>query len=224
MIQRSFFIGIALASALVVLGWILTPTTNTISIAGALIILFIYALLAYFGAARLDLRNPQILHIAGIFGLIAGLIFLSEIIWEYIALPTDNTRLGLIKFGSVFALYFLSALVIAYRTQRLRQAVITAISTAMIGSLIWLITVLAVFYIFRGSPRQTQVFRAEGNYEDFAHSGRSDFNAFMMEDFMGAGFFHLLLGPIVAAILGSVGGLIGKVFAVSGKRWNRSES
>ena len=34
-----------------------------------------------------------------------------------------------------------------------------------------------------------------------------------MEDFMGAGFFHLLLGPLAGAILGALGGLIGKVVA-----------
>jgi hypothetical protein len=30
---------------------------------------------------------------------------------------------------------------------------------------------------------------------------------------MGATFYHLLLGPIVAAILGAAGGLLGKLFA-----------
>ena len=100
----------------------------------------------------------------------------------------------------------------------------TATGTAMIASLIWLIAVLTVFYIFRGSPQQTQVFRAEGNYEDFAQSGMSDFNTFIMEDFLGAAFFHLLLGPLVAAILGIIGGLFGKVFAMLQNRWNASNS
>jgi hypothetical protein len=54
------------------------------------------------------------------------------------------------------------------------------------------------------------VLRAEGDYEDFARSGMSDFNAFIMEDFMGATFFHLLLGLVVAAVLGVLGGLLGK--------------
>ena len=38
----------------------------------------------------------------------------------------------------------------------------------------------------------------------------SDFNAFIVEDFMGATFFHLLLGLLVAAVLGVLGGLLGK--------------
>jgi hypothetical protein len=210
MIQKSFFVGIVLAIALVIFGWILTPNTSLLSIAGALIILILYGVCAFFAIPRLNRQNPAILHSASLFGLLAGVVFIGEILWEYVALPTDNTRLGLIEFGGVFVLYFLSTLFIAYRTQQLPQGILTAISTAMIASLIWLITVLLIFYLFRGSPQQTQVFRAEGNFEDFAQSGMSDFNQFIMEDFLGAAFFHLLLGPIVAAILGAVGGLLGK--------------
>ncbi len=213
MIRSSFLIAVGIGFALVILGWVLTPSTSILSIAAGLLILVMYAALAYFIAPKLDRRNPQILRTAGLFGLLAGIVFVGEILWEYIALPTDNSRAGLIEFGSVFALYFLSALLIAYRTRQTQQAILTAISTAMIASLIWLIAVLAVFYLFRGSPQQIQVFRAEGNYEDFARSGMSDFNKFIMEDFMGAGFFHLLLGPIVAAILGTVGGLFGAALA-----------
>jgi hypothetical protein len=145
--------------------------------------------------------------------LAAGVIFMTEILWEYITLPADNSKLGLLEFGSVFALYFLSGLVVAYRTQHLRQGILTATSSTVIGSLIWLSAVLVIFYLLRGSPQQAQVFRAEGNFDDFARSGMTDFNTFIMEDFMGAGFFHLLLGPIVATVLGIVGGLIGKGLA-----------
>src|ERR1041384_1368612 len=118
MIQRGFFIGIALAIALVLLGWILIPTTSILSIAGALTILILYASFAYFVIPRWDRQNPAILRTASLLGLLAGVIFVSEILWEYIALPADNTRLGLIEFGGVFALYFLSALITAYRTQQ----------------------------------------------------------------------------------------------------------
>lgn len=41
----------------------------------------------------------------------------------------------------------------------------------------------------------------------------NDFNAFLMADFMGATFFQLLLGLLVATVLGVVGGLLGKATA-----------
>ena len=53
----------------------------------------------------------------------------------------------------------------------------------------------AVFYAFNGTAQQAQVLQAEGNLADFARSGMSDFNAWAMQDFLGAGFFHLLLEP-----------------------------
>jgi hypothetical protein len=80
----------------------------------------------------------------------------------------------------------------------------------MLSSVIWLIFVLLTFYLFRGTMRQELVFKAEGNFEDFARSGMKDFNTFVMEDFLGAGFFHLLLSPLFAAIFGGIGSMLGK--------------
>ena len=69
-----------------------------------------------------------------------------------------------------------------------------------------------LIHCFFGTMRQHRVFLAEGNFDDFARSGMHDFNAFMMEDFLGAGFFHLLLGPLIAWILGLIGGLVAMRF------------
>jgi hypothetical protein len=43
-----------------------------------------------------------------------------------------------------------------------------------------------------------------------------DFHTFVMEDFLGAAFFHLLLGPILATILGACGGLVARAL-----QWGR---
>jgi hypothetical protein len=158
---------------------------------------------------RLHRRDPDILRRATIFGLLGGAVFAGEIILEYILLPSDNSRYGMVEFGTVLLLYFASAL----RLRSIKSAVLTAMTSAFIASLVWVITLLVVFYAFRGSARQVQVLRAEGDYEDFARSGMSDFNTFIMEDFMGAIFFHLLLGLLVAAVLGALGGLLGKAIA-----------
>jgi hypothetical protein len=93
----------------------------------------------------------------------------------------------------------------------LRNGVLAAVWSAIVGGLIWLIAALLIFYLFNGTPQQTQVFRAEGNYADFARSGLSDFNAFVLEDFIGAGFFHSLLLPVMAVIFGALGAIAGKV-------------
>ena len=55
--------------------------------------------------------------------------------------------------------------------------------------------------------------QAKGNCANFARSGSSDFNTFIMEDFMGTVFFHSPLSPIIAAILDMTGGVVGREIA-----------
>lgn len=207
------FVGVGLGLALVALGWFLVPATSVLDIGATMAVLILYGVFGGLFPRRLYHVNPQILRLAVGFGLGAGAVFVGEMLWEYLTLPADNTSLGLIEFGSVLGLYFCASVVVAYQSGQVRQGVWTAIGSAMIGSLIWFIAVLIIFYTFRGTSQQAQVFRAEGNYEDFARSGMTDFDTFIMEDFMGAGFFHLLLGPLITLLLGMLGGLLGKVGA-----------
>jgi hypothetical protein len=141
-------------------------------------------------------------------------IFASEVALEYILLPADNTRMGFVEFGLVLFICALAGALAANRYRSVGAGTIAAAATAMISSLIWFIAVLTTSYCFYGPPQQELVFRAEGNYDDFARSGMSDFRTFVMEDFFGAGFYHLLLGPFVAAALGAVAGCIATIFQI----------
>ena len=212
-LRRCLLVGVLVALALVIAGHLLVPATSLLSTIAASAILLAYAGMAALGPVGLHRRHPDILSLAMIFGLLAGAVFAGEIILEYVLLPTDNSRYGKAEFGTVFALYCASALVAALRSRSIKNAVYTSVASAFIASLVWVITVLSVFYVFRGSARQILVLHAEGDYEDFARSGMSDFNAFIMEDFMGATFFHLSLGLLAAAVLGVIGGLVGKAIA-----------
>lgn len=212
-VRETLLFGVVIALALVLGGRLLVPTASFRSSLAALSVLFVYAGMANLFPARLHGRDPEVLRIGVIFGLLAAAVFVAEIILEYIWVPKDNSRYGAVEFGLVFLLYFISGFVSARRTRSVGNAVWTSMASAFIASLIWVITVLVMFYVFYGTPRQSLVLRAEGDYEDFARSGMTDFNAFIMEDFMGATFFHLSLGLLVAAILGGVGGLLGKASA-----------
>ena len=212
-LQKSLLFGVLVALALVIAGRVFVPATSLLSTMAASAILLAYGAMAALCPIRLHRRHPDILRWAVIFGLLAGAVFAGEIFLEYMLLPTDNSRYGMVEFGTVLFLYFVSAFLSALRSLSIRNAVFTSVASAFIASLVWVITVLAVFHAFRGSPRQVLVLRAEGDYEDFARSGMSDFNAFLTEDFMGATFFHLLLGLLVAAVLGVLGGLVGTAVA-----------
>ncbi len=207
--------GVVLNAALIGLGLVIYPTTLSASadgLAGAggvVLLLAVYGLVAFFGIPLTQRKDSRILRSAIIFGLIAGGIFVSEMLLEYLMLPSDNTTMGLIEFGTVFVLWLIAGMRVARQTGSTRRGALAAIWTAVISSLIWFSALLIISYAFRGTPQQAQVFRAEGSYQDFARSGMTDLDAFTMQDFLGAGFFHLLLGPLAAGILGTLGGLIG---------------
>jgi hypothetical protein len=207
MVQRGFLAGILTAFVLVLVGWGLFPHISLLGVAGVSLVLLGYAAAGTFGFVRVE---PELLRLAGGVGGLAGLVYISEIILEYVVLPKDNSSWGLVEFGCVFGLFFLSALLVTARGRSIKKGLGVAVMTSMLSAVAWLVGVLLVFYLLRGSPRQALVLAAEGNFEDFARSGMSDLNTFLMEDFLGAGFFHLLLAPLVAVVLGTLGALAGK--------------
>ena len=156
-LQKSLLIGVLVALALVIAGRVFVPAASLLSTIAASAILLAYGAMAALCPNRLHRRHPDILRWAMIFGLLAGVAFAGEIILEYILLPTDNSRYGMVEFGTVFVLYFVSAFASALRSVSIKNAVLTSVASAFIASLVWVITVLAVFYAFRGSPRQVLV-------------------------------------------------------------------
>jgi hypothetical protein len=214
-----FGFGILFTLGLVGYGRMLVPATNTLSVAGAALVLVVYAIIIWIAPDRIREKWPAILPACASFGVFAGFIFVSEVVLEYIFLPADNSRMGFVEFGLVFFIYALAAAFASNRYRSVGAGSTAAVATAMISSLIWFIAVLTTFYCYYGSPRQELVFRAEGNYEDFARSGMTDFSAFTMEDFFGAGFYHLLLGPFVAAALGAVAGSLVISFHIVRRAW-----
>ena len=209
-LRNSLLFGVLVALALLMTGRLLVPATSFTSTMAASAILLAYGGMAALCPLPLYRLHAGILRWGLIFGLLAGAVFSGEIILEYILLPADNSRYRMVEFGTVFLLYLAAGFTSATATRSVKNAIFTSLASAFIGSIIWTITVLGVFYTFRGSPRQALVLRAEGDYEDFARSGMKNFDAFIMEDFMGAIFFHLLLGLIIAVVLGLIAGLAGK--------------
>jgi hypothetical protein len=220
-LSRALLLGVSAAVLLVGLGLSLYPTTLSASAEGPRGVLAVGLVLVLYGVAgawlprRLERRSPWLLNTAITFGLLAGAVYAFEIGLEYVLLPADNSPYALIEFGAIFVLYFAAGLAAAQRTGRARDGLSAALTAALISTLIWYLVLLAVTYAMRGTPQQAAVMRAEGNFEDFARSGMTDFSAWLMQDLLGAGFFHLLLGPIAAAILGGAGALAG----VGLRRW-----
>jgi hypothetical protein len=210
--RSALLLGVLVCAVLVVFGCastrhFLDDPTGWTGLAAALGILGAYGLIAAMAFEPTRRISPEILTWARWYGLAAGAVYAAEIALEYAALPTDNAAWGLAEFGAVFVLFAVSGAVVGWRARRIRPAALAGAWTAMVSALIWYAVILAVFYAFRGTARETAVLRAEGDFDDFRRSGLRDFQVFLMGDFLGAGFFHLLLSPVCGAILGSLGGL-----------------
>jgi hypothetical protein len=209
--RQVLLVGVALSLLLILYGVWITPGARSLTaeniarMAPAFAILGIYALVAISAPEGMNRRSSIILSNGLRFGCLAGVIFAGEILLEYVLLPRDNTSMGLIEFGLVFLLFLVCGLWTGVSTRRFSIAVLAAVWSALFASLIWFISVMAVYYAFHGSSQQVQVFQAEGNYLDFQRSGMLNFDLFILQDFFGACFFHLLLDPLAAFLFGSVG-------------------
>ena len=211
MIRTGLVAGLVIDAALVFYSKLAAPSISLISLVGPLAILLVYAGLAWYVLPVLDQLYPRIFRWVILFGLVGGVIFAAEILLEYILLPADNTTYGLVEYGGVFFVLFLSALIASYTSRSLRQGILTAVASAMAASVIWSVVLLITLHAFTGTPQQAAVWQAEGTLQDFANSGMKDLYTFTIEDNLGATFFHLLIAPILAAVLGLVGGLLGKL-------------
>jgi len=212
-LRSAMLVGVLIIFGLVMFGLNRFPGTSARSLAGAFTILLLYSFISWRGPAMLFRQPAVVATVVLSLGLLAGAIFAGEVFLEYVVRPAANTRFGYVEFGLVFLLYIGAGALVAYRRLPLRCSMMAGAGTAMIASLIWYIAVLASFHLFFGTESQAQVFRAEGEYEDFRRSGMADFPTFVMEDFLGAGFFHLLLGPVMSALLAGAGGLLGRGLA-----------
>jgi len=173
-----------------------------LAVAGAVVILTLY----WFALHQIERTlDASLMRLGAFFGAIAAFVFAAEFLVEYTFTPRDNTFLGEVEFGLVLLMYFAAGVAACRRGQRLKDGVRASFLSATIASLIWMTALLSTSILFWGSTRQFAVLRAEGEYEDFARSGMADFQAFVVQDFLGACFYHLLLGPLIAAVLGATG-------------------
>jgi pimeloyl-ACP methyl ester carboxylesterase len=199
-LERTLLGGVILVAALLVYGWILVPAALPWAPG---IVLAGYAIVARFGVRAALRHDPRIARVAAVCGALGAVIFVPSILIEYAGRTTNNAA----TYGSVFVLWFLSGALAARLTGRVTDAVLSATASAMISSLAFITAFLGSYYVLRGSALQDRFFRTEGDYEDFARSGMTDFNRWIVEDMFGGTFFHLLLGALLTAALGSVAGL-----------------
>ena len=192
---------IVFALALVGFGWALVPTANPVAPAIVLIGCGVFWHWAISVLCRADQRST---YAVLIFGGLSALVFVPSILVEYTNRTVNNTAI----FLALFALWLACGAMVGAVSGQLRQAVLSATVSAQIAALASIITMLASYYVLRGSDLQNHFFRTEGTYDDFARSGGRDFGAFVVEDMFGGTFFHLMLGTCAGALMGIIGGAL----------------
>ena len=176
----------------------------TLGILAPIFAVIVYAVVAHYGVRTVSAADQAIVRAIAGCGLLFAIIFVPSILIEYFGRTVNNA----ILLGAVAACCSVAGAFAAWRSRRVGVAVYASTLSAMIGSLAVVISLLGSFALLRGTALQDRFFRTEGDYDDFARSGMTDFNRWIVEDLFGGVFFHLLLGALIAAVLGLIAGTL----------------
>ncbi|HWE38913.1 MAG TPA: hypothetical protein VG406_20355 [Isosphaeraceae bacterium] len=200
--------------ALLAVGVVRTPTALTASrngplgLGAALGMLALYAWLVRSGPLSSRRNHDGAVDAGAKLGLALGAFFAAQVLVEYIipVTPRIDSALGMVVFGSLPIWFLASGIVGGRRGGSVRAGIASASLTAVFGTLAWFLIILLSLEAFRGTPQQERVLNADMVVDDFRRSGMTDFRAFVLQDYWGGGFFHMLLSPILATPFGALGG------------------
>lgn len=215
--RRAIPVVLAVNFGLVLLGVLLYPTVmnegGLLGICADIVVLTIYGFLALFSPIALGKINSGLLNRSVLLGLIGGLGLVIDLVSDYLIGPTGDysATSSLTAYGIFLLLLLISAILAAQQTRKFISGISAAIWSVLTALLLWFFVEFTAFYLFATTPSGTKFIQLEMQ-TDFERSKSTDFQGFVMSDFYGAGFFHLLLGLFFACFLGSIGGLIGKAF------------
>jgi uncharacterized membrane protein len=182
---------------LLAFGWSLEPTVLPLAPS---VVLVAYAVLAHISVVTGGHAGARVQLLTLVCGtLSAGVLIWSDVI-QYSGRTASNSIVVAVAAGS----WLVAGIIVAWWTNRIRDAVLSSILSAEIGSLANVGFILGSYYVLRGSALQAQFFRTEGTYDDFANSGSRDFDSFVIGDLFGGAFFHLVFGVLVAATFGAI--------------------
>jgi hypothetical protein len=218
-LRRGMILGAAATIALIVYSVIRGPVLSIRSpgmqraLGAGIGIATVNGMIGWYAPKRGGLRGPRVLGPGVRFGLAGGVVFAVSMLGEYL-IPHDerqNAILAESTFGLFFLLLCAAGFVATRKTHRLASSPLAAVWAALIASQLWFILLLSFYHAFQGTPQEARFLEIDQVIADFRRSGERDLRTFIFEDYMGAGFFHSLLGPLLAVPLGVLGGLGAKL-------------
>jgi len=195
------------------------PADAPLAVCSGASVAIAYAIVGRLGPRMPGLRDPIAMRRGVSFGLGAGALFAASMLAEYLV-PHDapqNARLAMATFGLFFLLLAAAGFSAALAARRAAAGPPAAVWAALIGSQLWFLLLLTIYYAFIGTPQEARFLEVDQVLADFHRSGMTDLRAFISEDYTGGGFFHSLLGPILAIPLGGLGGLFARGWLWAGR-------
>jgi hypothetical protein len=138
-------------------------------------------------------------------GVAFAVTYLAIILAEFLGVH-DNINILYLFIAAAAA----AGLWAGLRTGQWRQGVMAGVWGLVIGTALWTAGDLLINYAFWGSHQQYAFMLEDGAVNDFRRAGGGDWNAFLIQDILGATFFHPLLSIIVGAIAGVAGGVLAR--------------
>jgi hypothetical protein len=198
-----------LACVLVAAGLLITPAALTgrgpLAVAGVVLAQAACVVATRFGPAAVGRAPPAAVTVGVVIGLVTGGLYGLEGLAEYLtpAVTDVDVNVGYAIVAALVVSHCVAGWLGVLRVGTWRAGLLAALWNAIAEYLTWFPMVLICYYAFRGTAAAQRVLTAEGDLADFQRSGMTDFAAFVVQDFYGAGLFHLLAAVVLALIFGS---------------------
>jgi hypothetical protein len=168
-------------------------------------LLIVYAWLVSWATRGVTADGETALLIGSTCGIVSGVISISHIVQEnYLEMSPASTRL--VTWTFIIGM-FLPWAVAGFRTARKTGGLRFGLCAAVWSAVVCMVLTLS-FGFAQLLTSLAWLEHRDATSPDFLRSGWSDLRAFAIADIFDAGFWHLLLGPTVAAVLGAAASVL----------------
>ena len=204
-------------SVLIVAGVLVVPATvsslDGLGIIAADIALQVaIALLGLFGPVslgRLGDAAGWCLAVGGAFAL----VYLGLLLFDFAGHP-----LALSPYEFFVCAALAGSIPVAFRTRGVTRAMLAAMWSLVLGTLLWSAGLLITAYAFWGTRGAHGFWLRDGALSDFRHSGIHNLSVFLLQDLQGALFFHPFLSAVVGISCGFAAAAVTLTAATIGQR------
>lgn len=205
----SLVLGSVIALGILITGMLLARTELAnygTALSSSLTSCFILILYAIAGWRTPDFTERAGLRYAGVFGLIAGIVFLLYNAINNLSNPGGafNAILGNSTMIIVFSLCFIAGLLVTRATRNIVTGLLVGMWTGIITVLIGGISLGVITALFNDTIIHGTLF-----FQDYLRSGVQSATDFTILDCLDGFFYGLILLPIGGAFLGVLGGVLG---------------